>query len=65
MQKVWKQAIFKELGNISQEYKNTPGTNTVRFFTHGEIRTIPKDRTLTYTRIGVDYRSQKEDPNRV
>ena len=30
-----------------------------------EIRTIPHDITVTNTRIVVDYRPQKEDPNRV
>ena len=41
------------------------GTNTVKFLTHDEIRAIPKDRTITYARIVVDYRKQKKDPNRV
>ena len=30
-----------------------------------EINNIPNDRTVTYARIVVDYRSQKIDPNRV
>ena len=30
-----------------------------------EISTIPKDRVVTYARVVVDYRPQKEDPNRV
>ena len=55
--------MCKELGNISQRYKNTTGTNTVRVLTHREIRKIPIDRTVTYTRIVGDYRPQKEDPN--
>ena len=33
--------------------------------THDEILQIPKDRVVTYGRIVVDYRPQKEDPNRV
>ena len=32
---------------------------------HDQIRSIPKDRIVTYARIVVDFRSQKEDPNRV
>ena len=32
---------------------------------HKEIRNIPTDRTVTYANIVVDYRPQKEDPNRV
>ena len=43
----------------------TPGTNTIFFLNHAEISSIPKDRTITYARIVVDHRPQKEDPNRV
>ena len=35
------------------------------FLTHDQIRTIPRDRIVTYARIVVDYRPQKSDPNRV
>ena len=67
---VWMKAMCKELGNIAQGYSdgekiNEKGTNTVRFLTHEEIKAIPKDRTVTYARIVVDYRAQKDDPNRV
>ena len=32
---------------------------------HQEISRIPKDRTVTYLKVVVDYRPQKQDPNRV
>ena len=32
---------------------------------HEGIKNIPKDRKVTYGRLVVDYREQKEDPNRV
>ena len=32
---------------------------------HDEIANIPKDRVVTYARVVVDFRPQKEDPNRV
>ncbi|KAL7480669.1 hypothetical protein ACHAW6_006340, partial [Cyclotella cf. meneghiniana] len=32
---------------------------------HNDIKQIPRDRTVTYARIVVDYRPQKDDPNRV
>ena len=32
---------------------------------HNEIKNIPADRTITYGRIVIDYRPQKDDPNRV
>jgi len=33
--------------------------------THEQIKNIPKDRTITYACIVVDYRPQKEDLNRM
>ena len=39
--------------------------NTIKFLSHEEITNIPRDRTVTYARIVVDHRPQKEDPNRV
>jgi hypothetical protein len=33
--------------------------------THAEIANIPKDRTVTYARVVVDFRLQKEDPHRI
>ena len=62
---VWTKAMAKELGRLAQGYGDTKGTNTIRFLTHEEIRNIPADRTVTYARIVVDYRPQKDDPNRV
>eukprot|EP00804_Cyclotella_cryptica_P009803 CCRYP_013232-RA/>CCRYP_013232-RA protein AED:0.30 eAED:0.25 QI:0/0/0/1/0/0/3/0/606 len=41
------------------------GTNTLFFLNHRDIQNIPSDRTITYARVVVDYRPQKEDPNRV
>ena len=41
------------------------GTNSLFVMTHEQIKQIPRDRTITYGRIVVDYRSQKADPNRV
>eukprot|EP00804_Cyclotella_cryptica_P013526 CCRYP_017242-RB/>CCRYP_017242-RB protein AED:0.48 eAED:0.48 QI:0/0/0/1/1/1/2/0/137 len=33
--------------------------------TRKQVKNIPKDRTVTYGRVVVDYRPQKGDPNRV
>jgi hypothetical protein len=41
----------------------TIGTNTIFFLSHDKIRRIPKDRVVTYTRIVIDHRPQKDDPN--
>ena len=40
---IWTEAMCKELGQLSQGYKNTKGTNTVRFINHQQIREIPKE----------------------
>ena len=62
---VWLKAMCKELGRLAQGYGDTEGTDTIRFLTLDQIEEIPKDRTVTYARIVVDYRPQKADPNRV
>ena len=64
---VWETAFGKEFGNQAQGDNRTgeKGTNTLFVMDHDEIAKIPKDRTITYGRIVIDYRPQKEDPNRV
>jgi hypothetical protein len=66
-QHVWSRAFGKEFGNLAQgdAATNTPGTDSIFVMTYEQIRRIPNDRTVTYTRIVVDYRPQKADPNRV
>ena len=32
---------------------------------HNKIAQIPKDKTITYTRLIVDFYPQRKDPNRV
>ena len=58
---VWAEAMAKELGRLVQGYDNVEGTDTIRFLDHNGIRRIPKYRTVTYARIVVNYRPQKED----
>ena len=65
LKKTLEESMCKELGRLAQGYNNTEGTNTVNFMTHEQIRNIPNNRTVTYARIVIDYRSQKKDPNRV
>ena len=62
---IWSKGTSKELGRLAQGYEETPGTNTIFFMSHADIDKIPSDRTITYARIVVDERPQKEDPNRV
>eukprot|EP00804_Cyclotella_cryptica_P017050 CCRYP_003285-RA/>CCRYP_003285-RA protein AED:0.19 eAED:0.21 QI:0/0/0/1/1/1/2/0/900 len=67
LREVWTTAFGKEFGNLAQGDRKTgeKGTNTMFVMTHTQVRDIPRDRTITYGRIVVDYRPQKEDPNRV
>ena len=55
----WIKAMCIELGRLAQGYKDTKGTNTIKFLTPDEIRHIPNDRTVTYARIVVDYRPHR------
>ena len=62
---VWEVVICTGLGNISEGWKEEKGTQTVKSITHNEIKAIPINRTITYTRIVVDYCKQKKYLNRV
>jgi hypothetical protein len=64
---VWTTAFGKEFGNLAQgdNKTGTAGTDSIFIIERDEIANIPKDRTVTYARVVVDYRPQKEDPNRV
>ena len=63
----WRTGLGKEFGNIVQGDNKTgkKGTNCAFVMTHEQIKNIPKDRVVTYARIVIDHRQQKEDPNRV
>ena len=64
---IWQTAFGKEFGGLAQGDNRTgkKGTDTFHVMSHDEIRHIPKDRTIAYAKVVVDYRPQKEDPNRV
>ena len=51
-----------ELGRLTQGFGEIKGTKTMRFLELDEIKNIPRDRTVTYARIVVDYRPQKKAP---
>ena len=57
----------KEFGNMAQGDKKTgtQGTNSIFVMTLKQIKNIPCNHLVTYARLVVDYRPQKEDPNRV
>ena len=65
LQDAWMTAMRVKLGHLAQGYDNSRGTDPINFMSFDEIPNIPKDQTVTYPRIAVYNREQKEDPNRV
>lgn len=67
LREIWTRAFGKEIGDLAQgdELTREPGSDTIFFLTQDQIKQIPKDRVITYARIVVDFRLQKEDPNHV
>ena len=62
---IWENGMCKELSRLIQGYNKTQGRNTCKIMTVDEIQPIPRDQTIMYARIVVDYRTQKTDPYRV
>ena len=64
---IWQRAFSKDFGGMAQGCNVTgqKGTNAIFVMTHAQIANIPKDRTITYARVVVDFRPQKEDPHRI
>ena len=65
--KVWSTVFKKEWGRMAQDDNKTgeKGRKSIFVMTHEEITNILKDRIVTYARIVVDFRKQKNDPNKV
>ncbi len=63
---LWVPAMSKELHCLAQGKEGvTVGTNMIFYLTHTEIRCIPKDQTVMYAQIVINYHPQKDDPNQV
>ena len=67
LQTTWRNGLGKEFGNMAQQdiRTDTKGMNIIFVLTHEQIEAIPKSKTIKYARLVVDFRLQKEDPNRV
>ncbi len=68
MAEVWQTAFGKDFGGMAQGDNKTgqKGMNSVFVMTHKEIDIARKaGHKWTYARIVVDFRPQKEDPNRI
>ena len=64
MKVVWETGFGKEWGSLCQGDKRTGsvGTNTFIVLRPDQIPLIPKDRTVTYANIVIDYRPQRKIP---
>ena len=65
LRKTWRNAMGKELGNMAQgdEKTGTKGMDAIFVLNHEQIWRIPRHKTVTYARLVVDFRLQKNNPN--
>ena len=62
----WGFGFVVPLGHSAHFLAKTPGTNCMFVMNHAKIaRMHAEGRVPTYARVVVDFRPQKEDPNRV
>ncbi len=64
---IWQTAFGKDFGGMAQGNLNTgqKGTNSIFVMSHAEILNIPKNQTVTYVRVLVNFRPPKVDPHRI
>ncbi len=62
---IWQTAFGKDFGSMAQGDKKTGQkvTNSIFVMTHNEIKKTPKNQTITYAHVVVDFRPQKADPH--
>ena len=58
----WTKSFTKELEQLAQGHKDIQGTDTIYLIRHKDI---PKNKTVTYGQIVVDFQPQKADPHRM
>jgi hypothetical protein len=64
---VWQTTFGKDFGGMAQgNNKMGPkGTNSVFIMTHDEVKLIPKNQTVMYARVIIDFHPQKADPHHI
>jgi hypothetical protein len=60
---IWQTAFGKDFGGMAQCGNKTgqTGTNSVFVMTHNKVKSIPKNQTVTYVCVVVDFHPQKAD----
>jgi hypothetical protein len=62
LQPLWSRGFGNECGRLSQGIRDIPGTDTCFFVT---LKIIPNERKITYGKIVCDYKSHKQEKERV
>jgi hypothetical protein len=62
LQPLWTRGFVNKRGRIFQGIRDIPGTDRCFFTT---LKNIPKDRKITYGKIVCDYKSHKQEKERV
>jgi hypothetical protein len=64
---IWMMAFGKDFSRMSQGDNKTgqKGANAMFVMSSFNIPLIPRDHIITYTRVVVDHRPPKEDPNHI
>jgi hypothetical protein len=62
LQPLWTRGFGNECGRLFQGIQDIPGTDTCFFI---ELKNIPNDRKITYSKIVCDYKPHKKEKERV
>jgi hypothetical protein len=62
LQPLWTRGFGNECGRLFQGIRDIPGTDTCFFI---KLTNIPKDRKITYGKIGCDYKPKKTENERL
>jgi hypothetical protein len=62
LQPLWARGFGNECGRLFQGIRDMPGTDTCFFV---NLKSIPKDRKITYGKIVCDYKPHKQEKERV
>jgi hypothetical protein len=64
---VWQTAFGKDFGGMAQgnNKMGQKGTNSIFVMTHNEVKRIPKNQTVTYACVVVDFCPQKTGPHHI
>jgi hypothetical protein len=67
MAEVWQTAFGKDFGGMARgnNKMGQTGSNSIFVMTQDKVKRIPKNQTVTYAHVVVDFHPQKVDSNRI